>query len=220
MTESNRLLDAVTAAQNRFLIGGDVGAVCDDLLEVLLSLTDSEFGFIAEVRGSGESRFLRSMAMTNIAWNVATTEMYDRFGPRGMEFHNLETLFGRVVLDAGPVVSNDPFNDPRRGGQPYGHPPIDSFLGVPVFKGSQVIAVVALANRPGGYSADDASFLEPLLTTVGSIVEAMHERQARTESEAREQVREQRYSVCGRGSARCGSRVRRGRRDRGVQPGG
>ncbi len=193
LAESNRLLDAVTAAQNRFLTGVEAGIVFDDLLDVLLSLTESEYGFIAEVLGEGDGRFLRSTAMTNIAWNEATREMYERLGPRRMEFHNLETLFGRVVLDAGPVVSNDPISDPRQGGRPYGHPPLDAFLGVPVFKGPEVIAVVALANRPSGYSLEVAAFLEPFLTTVGSIVEAIRERRARAESEERERVREQRF---------------------------
>jgi PAS domain S-box-containing protein len=195
LNESHRLLDAVTAAQNRFLTGVDVGVVFDDLLEVLLELTNSEYGFIAEVRGEGGGRYLRSMAMSNIAWNEATREMYDRLGPRGMEFHNLETLFGRVVLDAVPVISNDPVSDPRRGGRPHGHPPLDSFLGVPVFKGPTVIAVVALANRPGGYREAVADFLEPFLSTVGSIIEAIHERLARSEAEERERIRELRFQA-------------------------
>jgi len=193
LTESNRLLDAVAAAQNRFLTGVDVGIVLDDLLDALISLTNSEYGFIAEVLGEGEARYLRSMAMTNIAWNDATREMFDRLGPRGMEFHNLDTLFGRVVLDGTPVVSNDPVSDPRQGGRPHGHPPLDSFLGVPVFKGASVIAVVALANRPGGYSDSVAQFLEPFLSTVGSILEAIRDRRARSEAEERERIRELRF---------------------------
>lgn len=193
LAETNRLLDAVSAAQNRFLTGADAGEVFDDLLDVLLELTASEYGFIAQVLGEGDERFLRSMAMSNIAWNDATREMFDRLGPRGMEFHNLNTLFGRVVLDNAPVISNDPIHDPRRGGRPYGHPPLDSFLGVPVHKGSSVIAVVALANRPDGYSERIASFLEPFLSTVGSIVQAVRERQARLEAEEGERIRDRRF---------------------------
>ncbi len=193
LTESNLLLDAVTTAQNRFLTGEGVGEVFDDLLEILLSLTASEYGFIAKVLGTGSGRFLRSMAMSNIAWNDETRDMFERLGPRGMEFHNLDTMFGRVVTDTEPVVSNDPRNDPRSGGRPYGHPPLDSFLGLPVLKGENVIGVVALANRPGGYTEDFARSLQPFLSTVGSILDAIQTRQARSAAEERERTRDRRF---------------------------
>jgi GAF domain-containing protein len=61
--------------------------------------------------------------------------------------HN--NLFEELINLGKTVVSNKPASDPRSGGGPPGQPPLHSFLGVPIFKGSTVVAVIAVANRPG-----------------------------------------------------------------------
>lgn len=193
LAESNRLLDTLTRVQNRFISGADLGAVFDGMLDDLLDLTASEYGFIAQVLGEGDDRYLRTFAMTNIAWNDATRELFSKHGPRGMEFHNLDNLFGRAVTDAAPVVSNEPASDSRSGGSPYGRPPLDSFLGIPLLKGGEVIGIVALANRRGGYHQELVTALEPFLATAASLIQAAQTYQARLDAERRELVREQRF---------------------------
>lgn len=186
LQRSNELLDALTRMQGQYMAGGDVGELFDGLLEDLLAVTGSAYGFIAQVLHDAEGPFLRSWAMTDISWNDTTREMYARFGPRGMEFHNLDTLFGRVVTDDGPVISNAPLSDPRASGRPDGHPPLDSFLGVPIRRGDAVVGVVALANREGGFDEEFVHFLAPLAATVGSLMEAATVDRERMEAERRQ----------------------------------
>jgi PAS domain S-box-containing protein len=190
---SNALLDTLTKMQNRYIAGVDVGDLFDGLLAELLAATDSEYGFIAQVLRDDDGAFLRSWAMTDISWNEATREMFAEHGPRGMEFHNLDTLFGRVVTGEGPIISNDPLHDPRTAGRPEGHPPLDSFLGVPIRKGDDVLGMVALANRPGGYDEWMIGYLEPLAATVGSLIEAVVAERELRAAEVREQDTEELY---------------------------
>lgn len=63
-------------------------------------------------------------------------------------------------------------NDPRRGGVPHGHPTLNNFLGLPVVFNGELLAMVGLANRPGGYDLDLVSQLQPLLHTLGQLVVA------------------------------------------------
>ncbi|MDH3517324.1 MAG: PAS domain S-box protein [Acidimicrobiia bacterium] len=195
LAESNRLLDTLTRVQNRYITGADIGAVFDGLLDDLLKLTASEYGFIAQVLGEGDDRYLRTFAMTNIAWNDATRELYAKHGPRGMEFHNLDNLFGRAVTGAAPVLSDQPAQDSRRGGSPYGHPPLKSFLGLPLLKGGEVIGIVAVANRSGGYGEKLVDALEPFLATAANLIQAARTHQARLDAEQRAIVREQRFQA-------------------------
>lgn len=78
------------------------------------------------------------------------------------------------VLKYGkPVISNDPKNDPRSVGAPRGHPTIETFMGIPFFKeGGQCIGMFAVANKPGGYSEEDVSFLEPFTVTCSNLIQA------------------------------------------------
>lgn len=172
LQRSNKLLATLTTMQTRFSAGADVGELFDALLDELLRSTGSEYGFIAQLLHDENGAFLRTWAMSDISWNEATRALFAQHGPRGMEFHNLDTLFGKVITTDAPVISNDPATDPRTAGRPGGHPPLTSFLGVPIRTGAGLIGMVALANRDGGFDDELFHFLAPLAATVGSIIEA------------------------------------------------
>src|SRR3990172_4110513 len=121
--QSYDLLRALTAIQSQFITDVDPHALFEQLLNNLLELTQSEYGFIGEVfyRPPGDP-YLRTLAITNIAWNEETQALYEKYKSTGMEFNNLKTLFGQVMKTGEPVISNSPSEDPRRGGLPEGHP--------------------------------------------------------------------------------------------------
>jgi two-component system NtrC family sensor kinase len=186
LRRSNELLDTLTRMQDQYVAGADVGPLFDGLLADLLEATGSAYGFIAQVLEDDGGRFLRTWAMTDISWNEATREMFRAAGPQGMEFHNLDTLFGRVVTTEAPVISNAPLQDSRAAGRPYGHPPLDSFLGVPILRAGGVMGMVALANREGGFDEEFVHFLAPLTATVGSLMEAVTADRDRAQAERRQ----------------------------------
>ena len=70
------LLDAISQAHSGFILGDDPRTLFDGLLRALLSLTDSEYGFIGEILRppSGDS-YLKTQAITNIAWNEENTSL-------------------------------------------------------------------------------------------------------------------------------------------------
>ncbi len=173
LTMSRQLLKAITRAQSEFITELDVRALFDGLLENLLAITESEYGFIGEVFFDPEgSPYLKTHAITNIAWNDETRRFYEENAPSGLEFRNLDTLFGAVLTTHEPVIANHPDSDPRAGGRPPGHPPLKAFLGLPFFQGQTFIGMVGVANRPGGYDRGLADFLKPFLTTCSNIIQA------------------------------------------------
>ena len=196
LIRTNELLDTLTKMQNAYITGVDAGPLFDELLEDLLAYTESEYGFIAQLLHSEDgSSFLRTYAMSNIAWNEATRRMFAEHGPRGMEFHNLGTLFGWAVTEGEAVIANDPAGDPRGSGRPEGHPPLNCFLGLPVAKGDQILGLIALANRPRGYEESMVARLQPLVATVGSMIEAIRSDEARRAAEQRERGRKLLYGA-------------------------
>lgn len=173
MERQHRLLVAVQKAQAAFIELDDKRQAFDGLLASFLSVTDSAFGFVGEVLyDANEQPFLRTQAITNIAWDDSTREKFEELGDRGMEFRNLSTLFGHALKTGETVISNNPASDPLSGGLPPGHPPLNSFLGVPLALSGKLVAMVGLANKEGGYSKDDVAFLQPLLGTVLELVVA------------------------------------------------
>ncbi|MEB3289530.1 MAG: histidine kinase dimerization/phosphoacceptor domain -containing protein [Leptolyngbya sp.] len=183
--QTNRLLDTICQAQSQFITTGNRLAIFEDLLTGLLELSNSEYGFIGEVlfRDDGYADiqdvflkirgvpYIKTHSITNVAWNEETQKFYEENYQSGMEFSNMNTLFGAVITTEEPVIANHPSTDPRRGGTPDGHPPLHSFLGLPLFSGQEIIGIVGVANRPNGYDQTVIDLLRPFLTTCSSLIE-------------------------------------------------
>jgi PAS domain S-box-containing protein len=192
----HRLLLAISHAQQEFIGEQDPRELFGQLLETILDLTASEYGFIGEILHTPEGQpYLKTHAITDIAWNAETHRFYEENVAQGLEFYNLHTLFGVVLTSGEAVISNDPARDPRRGGLPPGHPALNAFMGVPFRKGASLIGMVGLANRPGGYGEGVATYLEPLLSTCANIIQAQRNALARREAEQALRTSEERIQA-------------------------
>ncbi|HEX8824927.1 MAG TPA: ATP-binding protein [Archangium sp.] len=177
---SNLLLRALTEVQTEFIQGHGAHRLFDKLLSVMLEVTGSEYGFIGEVLRTPEGTpYLSTHAITNIAWTDELRAFYAREAPTGMEFRNLRSLFGTVMTTGEAVVANLPESDPRRGGLPEGHPPLRCFLGLPFHSATELVGMVGIANRQGGYDAGVIDFLKPLLATCCAILQGVRGEQRR-----------------------------------------
>ena len=185
LKRQKQMAEIIARAQLQFIREDDRRRAFDGLLNDILALTGSEYGFIGEVlRTPDGAPYLKSYAITNIAWDDATRTFYAENAPKGMEFFNLKTLFGAAMTSGEPVIANDPYHDPRRGGLPPGHPALDAFLGIPVHHGGELLGMVGLANRTGGYDQKLVEFLHPLLVTLGQLIDAARIKRQHLEDQA------------------------------------
>lgn len=188
-----RLGDIVRRSQEDFIARGPTNEMFDCLLSEILDYTHSEYGFIGEVLYDGEGApYLKTHAITNIAWNEATRKLYEDSKKTGFVFRNLHTLFGAAMITGEPVIANHPATDPRRGGLPRGHPAMNAFLGLPFRYGEKLVGMVGVANKPGGYDEEFVRELTPLAASCAALIHAMRldaERSAASQSLAREQDR-------------------------------
>ena len=189
-----QMLAVLTTLQRGFLAGESSGDAFGLMLEQLIALTGSEYGFIGEVLhdAAGEP-FLRMHGLSDVSWSDESRKVFERMRSGGFEFHNLDSLFGAVVRTRAPVISNQPRRDPRRGGVPSGHPPLRAFLGLPLMHGGQLIGMIGLANAPGGYDEAALPELEPMTATCASMVIALRVEQERNEAQRALQESERHY---------------------------
>lgn len=183
------VLAAVLDVQGAFLREADSKRRFEQALNHFLELTGSTYGFIGEiVSHPGQEPYLKTFAISNIAWDEPTRAYYEQNAPAGMEFRNLETLFGSAIRTGQPVIANQPQHDPRAGGIPSGHPSLDAFLAIPFDHDGHVVGMVGLANRPGGYEENQIEKLAPLCQTCALLTLA--DRNERRRQEAEKSLRE------------------------------
>ena len=106
--DTKALLTVLSNFSRDFAMGVDTRLMFDGLLGNFLNLTNSEYGFIGEVLYRDGKPYLKTFAITNIAWNEETRHFYETHAPNGLEFTNMDTLFGNVMTTGKPVVARLP----------------------------------------------------------------------------------------------------------------
>jgi signal transduction histidine kinase/CheY-like chemotaxis protein len=172
------LLDKIVWAQRQCLQNESPRVVFGSLLGSLLQLTNGEYGFIGETKYDQDCNiYLQTQAYTNIAGDSATQTLYEENADSdsGHKFTNHDSLFGKVLTTAEPVISNNLKQDPFACGIPEGQPLLNCFLGIPFFKngGAEMHGMVGIiGNKPGGFTQEDIDFLEPFTATCSNLLEA------------------------------------------------
>lgn len=170
-----QLLLAVTEIQRAFIFERDPEKQFAQVLSCVLNLTNSEYGFIGEVRwDSNGSPWLKTQAIDDIARNEKVREFFKENAQARLEIRNLDNLYGEAIKTGKTVLTNSPAADPRSGGLSDGNPPLKSFLGIPFHVGDKLVGMIGIANREDGYSQELVDWLEPLTTTCATMIAAVH----------------------------------------------
>jgi polar amino acid transport system substrate-binding protein len=175
----NQLLDALKQATESFVTdASQQHQTWDDLLRAILEITKSQYGFIGEVIFQEDGkRCLKLHALTNIAWDEASRALFERLKTQDMLLCNQATIIGSVMYEECIVISNDMQSDPRGGHTPAGHPPLYKYMGVPIYRGKELVGVYGIANSAQDYTEALATFLEPFHGTCGVLIDSLRQAQ-------------------------------------------
>ncbi|AWN16444.1 GGDEF domain-containing protein [Salinisphaera sp. LB1] len=170
--QQSDLTAAIRRAQHAFLAGVDERSAYAVVLDDLITLTGSRFGFIGEMRhDTAGNPYLKVQAIHNRDWTPDSQALYQRVREQGIRFERLNNLVGAPMTRGKVVISQDLDAEPLSIGLPTEHPPMSTYIGMPVFSGKRQIGVVGLANRDIDYELGLAQELEPLLQTLGNLIE-------------------------------------------------
>jgi PAS domain S-box-containing protein len=172
LQEKSATLAAVTGSLNTFLESGDWGAASQQLLSFALRQTQSEYGFLGVVM---DGPVLRVLAHQGVHWDkedsreLYENKMTDYVNCGYFEIAHEQNLLGEVIRKGRTIVCNEPSSEPGSKGVPAGHPPLHALLGVPIYKGGEIVGLIAVANRRGGYSGDELRSLETMSQATGVL---------------------------------------------------
>jgi|GEM_PF-580127 len=135
------------------------GNACLALVEGITGSRSSFVGIIGE-----DGRF------SDFAISTGSLEQCRMQSSAGADLHSPEfpvkRLCGSVLRSGKTLLTNAPSEHPDNMEVPEEHVRIESFLGVPYIRDGRVFGMIALANRPGGYTAHERELIEALAPTV------------------------------------------------------
>lgn len=119
-------------------------------LESILSITDSEYGFISEIRRDSKEVPSLFLYFTNdVFWYEQARELND-----------LNSFCDKIMASGETLIVNTKSNDPS----------IKSFLGVPILLSGEVGAIIGLVNRNGGYPEACLPELKPITDLISEML--------------------------------------------------
>gem|GEM_PF-4489200 len=181
---AHTLVNAVQRVQSRFIIDKSIKASATAMLAAALEVTGCTYGFIGEVlRDENGDTYLQMHALTDISWIEEAGDDERMHHASRLQFRNHDSLFGYTLRTGLPLITNTPQSYRTRSGVPGGHPPMDSFAGIPVQSNGKLVGMIGLANRPGGFDESIIPKLEPLSMTFSVMVEAQRADRERANSE-------------------------------------
>lgn len=170
LRKNNMLLNAMAVAQLKYISQIDPQSLFDNLLESLLNLTKSSYGFIGEVVYQNQEPTLKTHTIINT--KVQKEELvYVKSEPKNYQFYDLNTLLGYVLKNWKPIISNTRSMMLEKE-LPEFTPPMSSFIGLPFFSEGQIVGMVGLANRQDGYDDTLIQYLQPFLLTCATTIKA------------------------------------------------
>ncbi|WP_370263119.1 response regulator [Limnobacter sp.] len=186
LQQTSHTLSVLNRITSSFLVEQKVSDRFNEVLDTLLDISESKFGFLAERLLNDDGKpFMRLYALSDISWDKNSKGLYEGFLRTGyIDFQSLDNLFGWVVLHGKPLLANDPASDPRSKGFPSKHPLVENFLGLPLTAGDEVLGMMAIANRAGGYTDEQIEHLEPFRMVLSSMIRSMRADRNRAAAEA------------------------------------
>jgi signal transduction histidine kinase len=155
------LLDAAAQVSEQ----GELHGLLESLVEIAMGLTGARYGALGVVGSHG---FLVDFIHKGIDPETAVGIGHL---PLGLGVLGSITRGESVRID-------DIAAHPDSTGMPEGHPPMSHFLGVPLRTRNEVFGNIYLAEKDGGFTADDQATIETLSLIAGSAVAnvRIHER--------------------------------------------
>jgi signal transduction histidine kinase len=150
------LLEAVLS------VGGDLdlAQVLRRIVEAAVVLVDAEYGALGVIEGTRLSQFLTS---------GISAEQAQAIGP----LPSGHGILGELIRHPEPLRLTEISDHPASHGFPPDHPPMHSFLGVPIRVRDEVFGNIYLTEKRGGaeFDGEDETVLRTLAVAAGVAIE-------------------------------------------------
>ncbi len=142
----------------QLFLSSEDGALFNDILSLLRRAFSAEFGFIGHLDEQGD---LQCPSMTHEIWQRCTIPEKSITFPE----ETWAGAWGDALRQRCTVRRNSGLTPPE------GHVELGNALLVPLLVAGELIGIIALANKPGGFSDEDQDRLESLARFIAPVMQ-------------------------------------------------
>jgi len=193
LLESHRLLSAISDIQSRFIASGHAGETYENLLAKACDLTASEFGFLWNIRVSGDGSYaIENHSLVERVSRSLPLNYREKDEALTSDEPAIDLLL-RTIVQEGHIFHCNPSPSPTSEKCQIFKTLswIKSFWGIPMKKGDKIVGILGLANSPNKYTEDLEVYLEPFISTCANIIEAIRVEESRKWAEGEARVRQE-----------------------------
>ncbi|MBF0382345.1 MAG: PAS domain S-box protein, partial [Magnetococcales bacterium] len=165
-------VNCINKLQHQFIEATHPDKLFNNLLEEVLKITDSAYGFVDEVMVDKKGdAYLQALAVSNIAWNDKLQKFQSDNTPPGLILQQMHGLYAEQFKTGIAYIANDPKTNVDKNDLAQGQSSLKNFLGLPLKIDDKVVAIIGLANRSTGYDQPLIDFLEPVTLACARVIE-------------------------------------------------
>ena len=189
LKKRSKLIQDLQKVQHEFFSEHRTKNAFRSLLDIVINQTNSQYGFIAEVLSKESADpHARCLVSSDISWDDASRENSNTAEASGPAFRDLNSLFEATLRTGEVVISNEMDSETHVEGSLPSHPDLHSFFSIPVFHGMEMVGLIGLANRPGGYGQEQLLDLDPVTAPLSAVIVQLRQHINRAEVEQRLRV--------------------------------
>lgn len=178
-TEENRdLLETIKEFQSIFLLEEQAEYSFDSLLKQLLTVTNSQYGFIAELIYEEETLVLDALTVMDTKGTLEHGNLLEDINWQENGASTLKPLLETILKEETYILSDK---------IPQNYLELKHSLGFPIIHNNKIVGILGLSNLIG-YKDLLAETLAPFLSTYGTIIQNI--RLKRTQKENEKELRQ------------------------------
>lgn len=168
--QQETILNLVTAVQHEFLFVKEFSEVCDLALPQLMALTDSKVGLVGELPDNSVTKDLLWIHGLHLRSDEVKNQAYQRLIQQGLEVEVTGRVVWQVLSEGKAQLCPYPVQDDEALFQPLDLPALENAYLFPLFFKRQVVGFLLLGNSNTGYNKNLLATLEPILSTLGTLM--------------------------------------------------
>jgi PAS domain S-box-containing protein len=180
---SQETLSAVANIQNTFIAEDSSQKSFSQMIKSLLEITQSEQGFIGEVRTNEKGRYFKIHAVMELYKGGENLTSNDVQVTEDFKEVQMKVFIKTIISTGEPLFLNDLcIKSLTDAGGDIGSTS-NCFLGLPFFKNNELIGIIGAMKKKGEYTEACIEALAPFLSTCGTLVNAYHNNRRRLDAE-------------------------------------